>query len=64
MSSKRPKIYFVADNGIKIEMYGNRAVSNPIVLDIPRQKIASTMQLPIQMLFPTDAKRSTKNETV
>lgn len=51
MSSKRPKIYFTAPNGVKIEMNALNAAS-VYMLEQVRSKIATEFRVPKDMLFP------------
>ena len=51
MSSKRQKIYFIAPNGVKIEMNALNAASIYIVEQV-RNEIATAFQVPKDMLFP------------
>lgn len=53
MSSKKPKIYFIANNGIKIEMKGFGPASFYVEEQI-RNEIAAAFQVPKDMLFPTE----------
>lgn len=53
MSGKRPKIYFIAQNGIKIEMNALNAASIYAQEQI-RNEIATAFQMPKDMLFPTE----------
>ena len=53
MSSKRPKIYFIANNGIKIEMSTLNAASIYAQEQV-RNELAKAFQVPKDMLFPTE----------
>ena len=52
MSSKRPKVYFIANNGIKIEMTALNAASI-YAREQVRNELAVAFQVPKDMLFPT-----------
>ena len=51
MSGKRPKIYFIAPNGVKIEMNTLNAASI-YAREQVRNEIATEFRLPKDMLFP------------
>ena len=51
MSGKRPKIYFIANNGIKIEMNALNAASI-YAREQVRTEFAKAFQVPKDMLFP------------
>mgnify|MGYP003299709303 CR=1 FL=1 len=51
MSSKRPKIYFIAPNGIKIEMNALNAASI-YAREQVRNELVKAFQIPKDMLFP------------
>ena len=52
MSSKKQKIYFISNNGIKIEMNALNAASI-YTLEQIRNKVATELRVPEDMLFPT-----------
>ena len=51
MSSKRPKIYFIANNGIKIEMNTLNAASI-YAREQVRNELVKAFQIPKDILFP------------
>ena len=51
MSGKRPKVYFIANNGIKIEMNALNAASI-YAREQVRTEFAKAFQVPKDMLFP------------
>ena len=51
MSSKRPKIYFIAPNGVKIEMNALNAASLYAQEQI-RNELVKAFQVPKDMVFP------------
>jgi hypothetical protein len=51
MSRKRPKIYFIANNGIKIEMNALN-VASIYAREQVRTEFAKAFQVPKDMLFP------------
>lgn len=53
MSSKRPKIYFIANNGIKIELKGSGPASFYAQEQV-KNELAKAFQVPKDMLFPTE----------
>lgn len=53
MSSKRPKIYFIANNGIKIEMNALNAASIYAQEQI-RNELVRAFQVPKDMVFPAE----------
>ena len=53
MSGKRPKVYFIADNGIKIEMNALNAASI-YAREQVRTEFAKAFQVPKDMLFSTE----------
>lgn len=53
MSSKKSKIYFIANNGIKIDMNALNAASI-YAREQVRTEFAKALQVPKDMLFPTE----------
>ena len=53
MSSRKPKIYYVAKNGLKIELKPFSPASFYVEEQI-RNEIATEFRLPKDMLFPTE----------
>lgn len=53
MSSKRPKVYFIANNGVKIELKGFGPASFYAQEQI-RNELTKAFQVPKDMLFPTE----------
>lgn len=53
MSGKRPKVYFIANNGIKIEMNALNAASI-YAREQVRTEFAKAFQVPKDMLFSTE----------
>ena len=53
MSSKKPRIYFIAQNGIKIELkdFGPASI---YAQEQVRNELVKAFQVPKDMLFPTD----------
>lgn len=57
MSSKKPKIYFIAPNGFKVEVSALNAASI-YMLEQVRNEIATELRVPKDMLFPAQIKVS------
>lgn len=53
MSGKRPKIYIIARNGIKVDMGAPNAASNYMAEQV-RNEMAAAFQVPKDMLFLTE----------
>jgi len=53
MSSKRPKVYFIANNGIKIELRGFGPASIYAQEQV-RNELTKAFQVPKDMVFPTE----------
>lgn len=53
MGRKKPKIYFIANNGIKIEMKGFGPASFYAEEQI-RNELTKAFQVPKDMIFPTE----------
>jgi hypothetical protein len=49
----RPKVYYIAPNGIKIELKGSGPASSYAKEQI-RTEFATVLQVPKDMLFPTE----------
>ena len=61
MSSKRPKIYFIANNGVKIEMNALNAASLYAQEQI-RNELVKAFQVPKDMVFPAENVQVTIHE--
>ena len=50
--ARKPQIFYIAKNGMKIQLFGSKAVYEPAILDSFHQEVANELRLPKDMLFP------------